>query len=30
MDEKRKDGGVIFSRKGYDAKLRLNIQMPSF
>ena len=29
-DEKRKDGGVIFSRKGYDAKLRLNIPNAKF
>ena len=28
--EKRKDGGVIFSRKGYDAKLRLNIPNAKF
>ena len=29
-DEKHKDGGVIFSRKGYDAKLRLNIPNAKF
>ena len=29
-DEKRKDGGMIFSRKGYDAKLRLNIPNAKF
>ena len=28
--ENRKDGGVIFSRKGYDAKLRLNIPNAKF
>ena len=28
--EKRKDGGVIFSRKGYDAKLRLDIPNAKF
>ena len=31
-DEKRKDGGgsIVFSRKGYDAKLRLNIPNAKF